>query len=95
MVRGHDRHLPARLSPTGQGAQQSSLDVEVAPRGNYRWTYDFGTVRFRHGLGYRPWVLLLASGRTIEGPAGVADAYGLSVAGLGTLTEPLRDAPEV
>jgi hypothetical protein len=69
------------------------MDIEVPPRGNYRWTYDFRTVRFRHGLGYRPWVLL-ANGRTIQGTAGVADAYGLSVAGLAKLTEPLSDQPE-
>lgn len=79
--------FPADWSMGEQGTWQD-IDIDLAPRANYRWSYDFGAVRFRHGLGYRPWALL-GTGDIVEGAASVADDYGLKVAGLDAWTDPL------
>jgi hypothetical protein len=79
--------FPPDMDVSGQGVQ-AAVDERIEPRSNYRWEYDFGTVRFRHGLGYRPWAML-ATGETIEGVAGVVSARGLITAGLGHLSVPL------
>jgi hypothetical protein len=84
--------FPPRWEMSGQGTQQE-VDVDIGPRANYRWPYDFGSVRFRHGLGYRPWALL-ATGQTIEGRAGVVSEKGLRYAGLGHMMLPISTEGE-
>jgi hypothetical protein len=81
--------FPPDFSVGEQGASQV-VDADIEPRSHYRWTYDFADIRFRHGLGFRPWARL-ATGNVVDGPAGIVSEAGLAIAGLGRWIEPLPE----